>query len=124
MKHTFIFIADEDVTEDDLYRLAQVADIFPVSYKTAREERYYTQVQFFTDDHTMHQIAHRAGFSGEQLRQDIPAARRRGDSATRDASKRLDDLRRKAADKQALHSIRYSTTLQMPGGTRRSKRSA
>lgn len=116
MKHTYIFEVADGVTEGDLYRLAVALKCCTVSYKTSHSHCRYDRVQVFTDPGDMHHLAHRAGFSDEQLRVALPAARRRGDTAVKQASKRLAALR-----KRALHGIRYST--QMPGGTKRSKRS-
>jgi hypothetical protein len=97
MKHTYIFIPDHVVTEMNLFHLARAARRYSVSYKTEMADTNYTSVQVFTDNITMHQIASSTGWSGEQLRDSIPAARRRGETATLEAAKRLDDLRRKAS---------------------------
>lgn len=105
-KHTYIFLSDQDgITEDELYRLAFVAERHPVSWKGEMSDRHYTRVQVFTLPGEMHRLAHAAGFSGEQLRKAIPAARQRGDKAISEASQRLDDLRRKASIKEARENL-------------------
>lgn len=115
MKQTFIFKVDDQVCEDDLYRLAGVADRSHVSWKGEMTGRYYISVQVFTDPTTMHHIAHRAGFSGEQLRLAIPAARERGSEAITKASnalrnRTLDAIdKKRAEEKRAMHGIRYSS---------------
>lgn len=99
MKQTFIFEHDDHITEDDLYRLARVADRSSVSWKGQMTDRYYDRVQVFTTPQRMHDIAHMAGFSGEQLRHAIPAARQRGDKVVQKASDRLIALRKKVSNK-------------------------
>jgi hypothetical protein len=94
MKHTYIFKVSDTLDEDHLYRLAVIADRRPVSWRGELIDNRYTWVQVFTDSTTMHEVAHRAGFSGEQLRVEIPRARLNGDEAYAKATKRLTALRR------------------------------
>jgi predicted nuclease with RNAse H fold len=89
MKHTYIFKVSDTLDEDHLYRLAVIADRRPVSWRGELIDNRYTWVQVFTDSTTMHEVAHRAGFSGEQLRVEIPRARLNGDEAYAKATKRL-----------------------------------
>lgn len=164
MKQTFIFEPDEHITGDDLYCLVRVADRSHVSWRGEMTGRNYTRVQVFATPQHMHDIAIMAGFSGEQLRHAIPAARQRGDKAVQKASDRLSALREKASSKtleearvywqsrvedarKELHEAeetllkpfrerlefvegrleyihRQITPVSMPGGTKRSKRSA
>jgi hypothetical protein len=95
MKHTYIFKVSDTLDEDHLYRLAVIADRRPVSWRGELIDNRYTWVQVFTDSTTMHEVAHRAGFSGEQLRVEIPRARLNGDEAYAKSQSKLNALRRK-----------------------------
>lgn len=105
MKHTYIFTVEPNhVDEDDLYRLNKVVMQGPTSCRSKSNGRFYTEVQVFTTPGDMHRLAHAAGFSGEQLRRAIPAARQRGDEAMKEATKRMDKLRIAAAKQTVAQS--------------------
>jgi hypothetical protein len=95
MKHTYIFKLSDTLNEDDLYRLAFVADQRHVSWKGEMSGSHYKWVQVFTDPASMHDIAARAMFSSEQLRLEIPRARLNGDEAYAKSQSKLNALRRK-----------------------------
>lgn len=95
MKHTYVFKVSDNLDEDNLYRLAVIADRRPISWRGELIDNRYTWVQVFTDSTTMHEVAHRAGFSGEQLRIEIPRAKLNGDEAYAKSQSKLNALRRK-----------------------------
>lgn len=117
MKRTFIFkLGDNEIAPTMLRKLVnklQRTD-FLISWKYEGASDEFTSVQMFAHESTVVQICFDVGWSTLVIPEAVAQARRNGDAAVRQASERLDALR-----KRTMHR-----PFQMPGGTKRSKRSA
>lgn len=102
MKHTYIFkITDLDVT---LQKLNQLSHRCRETFQYARYEK--ASVQVFTDERKMYELLYAAAWGPTHIVQRvIKQARRNGDTAVSNASKRLNDLRLAAANVRAVDAL-------------------
>lgn len=111
MKHTYIFEVNSrpkyQVTEDDLYRLADVLSRRgQISWKSEMSDYYYNRVQIFTDPASMFELIRAAGWSMDNMIKKVSTAKRRGDEAIRQAQAGLDNRRKEASAKLRAKAIR------------------
>ena len=109
MKHTYIFTSSPTLSDDDLSGLVRHGKRLRAPLRDTGLLSGISAVQFFTDANTMHEIAYAAGFSGEKLRTELPAAKERGNEAVRRAQKRLVKLKKVQLAQQGVPATHADT---------------